>query len=244
MSQIRVMTYNIGHYNMGRSETGFPDGLYDEKLAGLKEMLMYAAPDLIGLQEDCKWLDKAHTVTTSAGVFDPVWRFRPEGNGCTVRSKLPLISGSNGKITFSTGRHFRKASFKVDGKRLLFLSCHPTAHVGNSADRKEEYWELFDYVCNREMWDWCVITGDFNTIEAVDKENLRRECDEHGFGMAIGSYMPWISTFPGKDGTSHGSYDNILVSSGVDIRAMRVMRDWYPLLYSDHVPLAAELILN
>lgn len=243
MSLLKVMSYNVGHYNMGLSATGFPASVMNEKLASLKELLIAEHPDFIGLQEDAKWIDAAHTVTSSASLFDPYWRFRPEGNGSTVRARQNCISGSNGKELFKSGRHFRKAAFQMEGKTVLFISCHPTAHVGNSAVRKQEYEQLFSYV-NDMQWDICIITGDFNTTEQDDKNNLRTACDENGFDMAIGTYLPWVSTYLGKDGTARQSFDNILVGGKVKILSVRILRDWYSRLYSDHVPVCAEIAIE
>ena len=236
-----VMSYNIGHYNMGLSQTGYPPEVMDEKVAVLKELYMQFAPDLIGTQEDATYADRAKTIKSNDYLYDPYWRYRPSGSGCNIRARYAAVSGTGGTITFSTGRTCKKIVLRVDGKRLLALSAHPTAHVGFSREREIEYREMFEAV-NREEWDWCVITGDFNTTEEVDKLHLQEQCAANGFGMAIGSYLPWVDTYLGKkEGARRHSFDNVLVSGKCAIRRVQVLRDWWERLYSDHVPVLCEI---
>jgi exonuclease III len=239
---IRVMTYNVGHYNMGLSEAGFPASVLNEKLGNLKVMLMETAPDIIGIQEDAHYIDQAGKMKSPESVFSPVWSFRNGYKAETIRAKFKLVSGSYQIVNFSNGQHFRRGVFAVDGKRLLFISAHPIAKVGNGDKRKVQYAELFAHV-KASAFDCCVIAGDFNTTEAADKTALKTLCDKNGFSMALGSYLPWLDTYLGRaKGQTRHSFDNILVK-GAAIRSTKVMGDWYSRLYSDHVPVTADIDL-
>lgn len=243
-ARIRVMSYNIGHYNMGLSPFGYPPDVMDDKVTNLKEMLMEYGPDIIGLQEDSEYADQAKTKKSSKYLYSPVWRYRPSNGGSNIRAKYAAYAGTGELCKFSSGRNYKKAVLKVNGKRLLMISAHPTAHEGNSEIRKQEYTELFDAV-HRETWDWCVIAGDFNTLEKADKANLKALCSENSFDMAIGSYLPWVTTFLGRTAKAkHHSFDNILTSPGVTILTVRVLRDWWDRLYSDHVPVVCTMDLG
>lgn len=241
---MRVMSYNVCHYNFDQGDTGFPAAILNEKVMNLKEMLMETAPDLIGLQEDVQYCDTVQKKPSVDYLFKPVWIGTGTGR-CTLRYKPQYTRTGQKLVQFSTGRVYRRAFFNVDGKRMLFISAHPTPFSGaeNQAKRKAEYTQLFTDI-KALKWTYCVIVGDMNTFDPEDKENLKAICQANGFDMAIGTYMPWITTCMGHDGTGHMSYDNILYSSNITIQSVKALREWYDRLYSDHVPLIADLQLR
>lgn len=240
---IRIMSYNIGHYNMGLSEGGFPPNIFDEKYTNLKEMLMEIAPDIVCLQEDAHYIDRAKTKKSPDSIFSPVWKHSNGYKLETIKAKYSAVSGSYQLINFSIGQSFRRGIFNVNNKKILVVSAHVIAHVGNSAKRKIQYTEMFDHI-RKENWDYCVVAGDFNTTENVDKKNLKALCEANDFTMAIGQYLPWVNTFMGRtEGQTKHSFDNILVSKGLTIKSTKVLRDWYGKLYSDHVPVIADIVI-
>ena len=244
MSKIRIMSYNVGHYNMGLSTVGFPKEIFNEKVINFKEMLMEYAPDIIGLQEDSVYIDQDKTLKSNAYLFEPLWRHRPSNNGSNIRAKFPAYTNTTELIKFSSSRNYKKTILKVFGKRLLVISAHPTAHEGNSAIRKQDYLELFE-CAKSETWDWCIMTGDFNTLEKADKANLKAICAENEFSMAVGTYLPWVDTFLGRtEKSKHHSFDNILCSKNITIKSTMILRDWWGRLYSDHVPIVADVELE
>ncbi len=241
MTRIRVMSYNVGHYNMGLSSHGMPDELVDEKTAGLKEMLMEYAPDLIGIQEEEKWFDQAHEKKASAWLYSPVWCFRGGYDCTTIRAKYKAVSGSYVLDHYSNGMTYRHGIFKVDGRQLLAVSTHAASRTGNWEARLQQYRELFAFARSVEC-DGCVICGDFNTTDPEDRDNLTALCAENGFSQAIGSYLPWVDTYLGrKAGAKRHSFDNILAGPGMVITTTKVLRDWWDRLYSDHVPVVADV---
>ena len=243
MNEITVMTYNICHYCFDKRPNGFPADIMDEKVCNLKTMFMEYHPDMIGIQEEYEYIDKDHTQKAAPYLYKPVWSFRSGYKACSVRSKLPVVAGTYKLMQFSTGQYYRRGIFTVDGKKLLFISAHPWGKVGNSDKRKVEYTELFQHI-RSSQWDYCIVTGDFNTTEKIDKENLKSLCEGNNFTMAIGQYLPWVVTYMGHDGTARQSFDNILVSDRITIKSTKVLREWYDHLYSDHVPVIADVLLR
>ncbi len=242
-TQIRVMTYNIGHYNMGLATHGYPEDKFDEKSTNLKEMYMEYAPDFIGIQEEEQYADNAKTKKASPFLYSPVWTFRSGYNCTTIRAKYKVVSNTYELSHYSNGMTYRHGLFKIGDKRLLFISTHAVSKVGNNAARLIQYKELFEYINNTE-WDWCIVTGDFNTTDEADKKNLKKLCEDNNFTMAIGQYLPWVDTYLGRAKEStHHSFDNILVSPGCTIKSTKVLRSWWSKLYSDHVPVVADIVL-
>ena len=239
---IRVMTYNVGHYNMGYSTTqGFPPEIQGEKVSQFKQLMMQFRPDLIGIQEESRYLDQAKTEPASSGLYKPAYPFRSGYDACTIRSMYGVEDGSYQKIQFSNGQNFRRGIFRVNGKRVLFISAHPISKTGNNEARKVQYTELFQHA-KQSGCDYSIITGDFNTTDQADKNNLKALCEKNGYEMAIGGYLPWVNTFIGRtESQRKHSFDNVLVSPGMKIRTTRVLKDWYERLYSDHVPVLCDV---
>lgn len=244
MGQITVMSYNVCHYNMDQGETGFPDDIREEKTSNLKEMLMAYSPDIVGIQEDSVYIDRDGSVKSQDALWSPIWRYRPSSSGSNIRAKYACVGASSKAKRFSTGRGYREVILKVDRKMVLVLSVHPTAKVGHSEERYTEYQELFQEIFSLTTWDECIVTGDFNTTEKIDKEHLKSLCNKYTFKMAIGGdYLPWVTTYMGHQGQAKQSFDNILVSPGISFQRVKVLREWFDRLYSDHAPVLAVLEL-
>ena len=237
---ITAMTYNIGHYNMGLSKHGYPPDVMDEKVAGYKELIMQYAPEIIGVQEDNTYCDQAGKIKAQNYLYKPVYRYRVGGAGSTIKTMYPVISGTVESGKLGTGACYKRGVWKAGERRLMVISIHATAHVGNSEKRRKDYADVFSMAA-REDWDACVICGDFNTTEDADKRSLTEMSAANGFEVAIGTYLPWVDTYLGRtEGATRHSFDNILVSGG-SIRRVQVLRDWWGRLYSDHVPVLCEI---
>lgn len=243
METITVMSYNICYYCFDKGDHGYPEDLLAEKSGHYKEMLMRYSPDIIGIQEDAEYCDRNKTLKTVDYLYKPIWTYNPGSAYTTIRSKLQTVQDSYKLMYLSTGRCFRRALIYTGSrKKLLFMSCHPMYGTANAEQRKKEYAELFQHV-KASQWDYCIMTGDFNSCTDEDKQNLQTICAANGFGMAIGGYMPWVATCLGHDGKSRQSLDNILFSGNIRLDAVRSLKEWYTRLYSDHVPVVARLNL-
>lgn len=242
MNTIRVMTYNVCYYGDDAGTKGMPSEILEEKVNNLKTMLMATGPDFVGLQEDYPYIDEKATIQARTALFKPVWRFTQGTTETTLRAKYGLVSGTYQLRRFSTDRFYRTGLFNYTPtkQKILFISCHLSAYAKNENKRKTELVELFRFIAG-ETWDHCVVTGDFNTNTDSDRKTLMEMCDKAGFSAAIGPYLPWIRTCYGHDGKERYSFDNVLVSSGMAIRTVNVLGEWYWSLYSDHVPVLCEI---
>ena len=246
VNEIRVMSYNICKYNNDKGGTGFPKSIFAEKVSNLKQMFMEYAPDIIGLQEDRQYLDAEKTIPASAGLFDPVWNHRSGMDRETARSKFAAFESSFVQFTDKVGkanwRSYRRLIYSFYGKRLMFISCHPMPGKEYVQARIEEFEQIFKDI-NNTKYDYCIVTGDFNTVTDEDKVNLKNICDQNKFKMAIGSYLPWIVTCPGSVGGAYHPYslDNILVSKNMNIIQTKIVSEWHSRLYSDHIPVVSTI---
>ena len=138
----------------------------------------------------------------------------------------------------------------------------PADSEASIADRKVEYTKIIKWV-NHEInlayyqngtydamvrrfapaWDYCIICGDMNTITDDDKDNLTDIVDEYGFTMANGGALGWMWTERDVSGADLYALDNIIVSPNIIINGVTAYQGMYENLYSDHVPVVADLTL-
>lgn len=233
-TEISVLSYNVGVYNNGNtSKRGMSNDVIDEKVFNIKKLLMDVNPYLIGLQEDIQYIDQGETKDAHEYLYKPIFPVRSTLGGVSVYSKKAFIN--SGSRSIGNGRCMAWGEISVNGKTLLFISTHPSPDT--TAHRKGEYENIFKWISNR-TYEWCIISGDFNTIEEQDRTNLKYICETNGFTMANGGYLGWLKTTPYPR-----SLDNILVSSKCIINAVKVHSSLENDLISDHYPLSAKITL-
>jgi endonuclease/exonuclease/phosphatase family metal-dependent hydrolase len=243
----------------------------DEKLLNLRKVLNDVNPDIIGVQEDRKYIDSSNSKTSLAYLFNPVFPFQYSSPisgdaaelGTYIHSKMEAVS--NGGLFYSnyvTRPKIEYATYAIGNKTLLFISTHLVANAGDDpssqasiAKRVENLTELFGWVNgtltlkdidNNDVYcpahDWCIITGDMNTITDTDKTNLATAASNANFILGNGGRLGWLQTALRYTG-SMTSLDNIIVSDNVIINSFTSYSEWYDRLYSDHVPVMANLTL-
>lgn len=85
-----------------------------------------------------------------------------------------------------------------------------------------------------------IICGDFNSAYDADKETVQEVTAANNMTIANGGYLGWIETHPNPSPTT---IDNIICSQGLIIKRVRTFKDWFDKLYSDHIPLIADIIV-
>jgi endonuclease/exonuclease/phosphatase family metal-dependent hydrolase len=252
-AKIRVMSYNICHFNNDTSTY-----ISAEKLGNLHKMFMEVNADFICLQEDDRHIDSAETKLSKSYLYYPVYPISvvddvyPDNDmaGVNIRSKQGFVSRDSLEFSNTNHRALRYGVYEIDGKTLLLISAHPGL---TEEERAEEYEKLFKWI-NGEItlnryytstpvsvptFTHCVIGMDANSATAEDRANLSAEAEETGYIMANGGVLGWINTSL----RSNLPLDNIIVSPNVIINNIQVLSGWYDLLYSDHVPVYCDLTL-
>lgn len=257
--KIRVMSYNICQFNNDSSVY-----ISDSKLLNLRKMFYQANADILMLQEDREYIDSGNTKASMNYMYLPVYPTTIGAGGANIRSKMSLTNG--GTVFYNTtGRVLRYAVHTIGSKVILVVSTHPiwkyNGNEGDSAEsiaaRKTEYEELFKWVAgaitlkNGSNVDvtvpahtHCIIGMDGNSATATDKTNLLNEAstvrDGVYFVAGNGGAIGWYITEMRSAGSA---IDNIFVSNNIIINSIESWNDWYSKLYSDHVPVVADLTL-
>lgn len=249
--EITVMSYNVAMYN---NDT--PDYISDEKVLNFRKMLSKVNADFIGVQEDRPYIDANDTLDSKDYLYYPIYPEKAGSGGVAIHSKQKVTG--NGMVKYSNDRNLRWATYSINGKVLLFISTHPIygTSAADIAARAIQYNELFKWIYREitlndystsnpvtcPVWDYCIITGDFNSNSATDRANLTNEATARGFSMANGGYLGWLKTCNLQLKTAT-PLDNVLVSPNVIINSIETLTGWYNDLYSDHIPIIAKVTL-
>jgi len=253
--KLRVMSYNICHFNNDTATY-----ISDEKLCNLKKAFYKANADIVGTQEDSLTIDGS-SASSDSYFYYPLYPYKIGGQNPSIHSKFTY--GENDMLEYSNGRFLRYGVYTIsESITLLVVSTHPVANYDNTgatsaesiAQRAIQYDELFKWVngdidlisyassssVHVPTHTHCVICGDFNSLTSSDKSTLLEKASAKNFVAGNGGAIGWFITAM-RD--SNSALDNIFVSNNIIINSIEAYNDWYDRLYSDHVPVVADLTL-
>lgn len=256
---LRVMSYNVARYN-NNTETYLPDG----KLFNLRKVVGQINADIIAVQEDLGTIDGS-SKSSHDYIYKPQYpyQYRDGAWANLIYSKHPASTSGRVKYTQYGGQYrgIEYAVFDIGAKKVLVCSSHTswndTGDGGESPEavavRKAQYEELFGWVTGQNtMTDYttsaavsvpahthCIICMDGNSATDDDKDNLTETASDNDFILGNGGAMGWFITNPY---TEH-CLDQIAVSDNIIINNIESYGDLFNRLYSDHVPVAADLTL-
>ena len=242
--RIKVMSYNVANFN-NDTATYIPD----DKLFNLKRMLYHANADIVCCQEDRGYIDSGNSKESTKYVFYPTYPYKYGDGGVTIHSHKQGVSGN--LLKYTTGRTLRYMTYSIGTKTLLMVSTHPGLTETN---RAQEYSELFSWLNGvislatysgdlptyAPAHTHAIVCGDMNSITATDKSNLESDAAIYNYVLGNGGSIGWFVT---NMASTYMSIDNIIVSNNVIINSIEAYNDWYNRLYSDHVPVVADLTL-
>ncbi len=241
-SRLKVMTYNMGHYNYGVG-VGLPPDIYDEKLLNYRRFFGEQNCDVIGIQEYDTKMDEANTINSA----DVLWNHSyPSsvftGSSTALRSRIRIFDGKYSQL--STGRYYCEGTMNS----IYLLSVHLSVGVSNTQTRLDEADEIIStLLAGKERF---IMFGDFNP-EPGEEEALYKKFTDAGYNIAncgwFGKYYTWsnnradFDNYENPTGTRLYYLDNIITSANIKIENVYPVPSAYKKLSSDHIPLVAEL---
>ena len=251
-TNLRILNYNIANYN-NDSATKIPN----DKLLTLKKFIRGLNPDIITLQEDTTYIDNDNTKTADSYVYFPVHPFCAGAGGPTIRTKINYSQTET--LKYSNGRVLRFAIYTIDNKTLMVVNTHPYPMSAPDAESYHaiQYDELFKWITGQialelysgstpvsvPTWTHCIIGMDANSGTDTDKNLLIQKATSANFTMGNGGEFGWFVTLPERGNRAENGIDNIIVSNNIIINNIECYPNMYKELYSDHVPLMADLTL-
>lgn len=256
---LRVMSYNVARYD---NNTG--NYLSDAKLFNLRKSIGQINADIIATQEDMGTID-GNTKSSHDYIYKPQYPYQYRNGAWAnlIYSKHP--ASTSGRVIFTQyGGQYRGieyAVFDIGAKKLLVCSAHTswndTGTGGESPEavavRQTQYEEVFkwvagliplaDYTSGSNVYapthTHCVIMMDANSMTVSDKSNLQASASDNSFILGNGGALGWFVTHPAND----GCLDQIAVSDNIIINNIESYGDLFNRLYSDHVPVVADITL-
>lgn len=252
--KLRVLSYNVANYNNDTATY-----VSDTKICNLRKVLNKANADIACIQEDREYIDSGNTKPSSNYLYYPKYPYTSGTGGVTIKTRF---GGTHSYILKLSGnRVIRTYLLTYGDKKVLVISAHPIANYNNTgyasaesiAMRKSEYEEIFKW-CNGLItlpsWEsgvavsvpthtHTIIGMDGNSITDDDKTNLAALANTYNYVMGNGGYIGWFNT----EFRTGYAIDNIIVSNNVIIENIESWRKEYENLYSDHVPVVADVTL-
>lgn len=251
-SKVKIMSYNVAHYTMDNPYQDIPNA----KIRNFINMLNEYDPDIICVQEDANYLDQNNTLESMDYLYYPQYPETVGTDECSIKSKAAPTEAR--RLQYSDGRKLTYCLFSIDSNILMVISTHPIGGTTQASidARAIEYQELFDWIAgNITLEDidtsemvysppitHCIIGADMNSLENDDWTNI--------LSIFGGSYTLGNNGRYGLLRTCRNvpsgwfSIDNIIISNNVIFNKMySLSKDWEK-LYSDHVPLLAEVTLT
>jgi len=241
--KLRVMTYNVGHYNYGTG-VGLPAEIYDEKVIHYRRFFGAADCDIVGMQEYDSRMDAENQIWANDALWDYYYPYSVNtGMQTALKSKYPISDGASHQL--SNGQYY--VDGYIDG--IYVISVHLTVGTSSTQTRLDEAAEIVALLDGKKSF---IICGDFN-CEPGEEDALYNVFLNAGCAVAncgwFGKYYTWSNNrtdfddYDNPTGTQLYYLDNIIVSPNISIDNVYPVPEAFGKLSSDHIPLIADLTI-
>lgn len=251
---LKVMTFNIGKFNYGKSTGGMEQILVDEKMYNWRRFFGEHDVDILAVQEFSSVIDENKTLDSNSNLFNYLFAnytsHYPQVLKIYSKEKIQkdVVTGYLPNDTDDNKRGYVKSYITLDnGVKICLINCHLT-YFDNSDGveiRKQQINSLLNVLENEKYF---ILFGDFNTnFGGINEYN---PFIEKGYNLANGGYFGWVRTFNNEKNYTdtanrgHDRYlDNIITSANIKIINAKVLNT-FNYLTSDHLPILAEIEIN
>ena len=240
--KIRVMQYNLGEFNMGRSH----DNPYVDQtkiadyIAEYKKFFGAEMADILCLEEFSEFIDAADTeYPTSETLIDGIYPNKTGVSyGNTLAARHTILEEEhihyNNKNTDEVGCLVHTMVTKIYGREVFVCSGNLRV-MATEETRKDTFGQLLS-AC--EKYDYVILGLDMNALSEDENRHYVETAEANGFSVANGGYFGNIKTYLGN---MYQNIDNIFVKGGLVVNAYAP--DVSETLASDHLPIVADIIL-
>lgn len=217
--RLRVMSWNIGHYSQGFSQTSsMTSENYEENLVKWKKALIDINADIIGVQEYSEQFYKDTSaspqinITSQKDIFD-IYKNKFIGTASgyisnVIFSRIALQNQSS--VTYSAAepsyRYYQIAEISFGGQTVAIINTHLDSTNGGDNNRESQIHELVEAT---KSYNYCIILADSNIARVIDDQLGSGQYEQfndyamlHGYdlysltnhGFQYGDIMTWPTT--------------------------------------------------
>ena len=239
----------VGEYNLAKYNNDTQTYISVEKLHNVKKAIADLNADVVFAVEDAGYIDGAKTKSSHDYVFRPIYPFATGSANEKLYSKVPFITTENANSPSNRPATF--ATISVNNKTVLLILVHTKPGIEESdvtARLAEFNWLITK--AGTITHDYCIMTGDFNP-EAGDSDLTNMETVFLGNNMIMcnDGYFDYMNTWFDPSGKYNNviarqmPLDYVITSGNVVCNNFTVYANKFNALYSDHVPVVANLTL-
>ena len=269
VARFRVGTYNVAHYRMNQTVYNYISG-HSDAIEKWRRWVANSNMDFLFLTEDSQYIDSAQTMLATKYLYNPYFyenniikhshRILTKTEFDTTSLETVIVPNVN-PSGLNTAYYIDWCISTVANIGSILLAVihnfpsGPTA-IGTEAQVKQNrvnYYAAIKNLLAEESgnYDYVIIAGDTNAGNYVNEtmENteydmglLESLCEDTDTHLVNGGEIGWFKTVPSSQTVSR-AFDNIIVSNNIRVEKIECNPFMYEELWSDHVPVIAEVSL-
>ena len=241
--------FTIGCYNAAKFNNDSQIYISNEKIHNLKEAIAELDADVLIVNEDTGYIDSASTKSSHDYVFQPVYPFVYGSTNEKIYSKIGFATTENKKSP--NNRYVSFATISVQNKTILIVCVHavPGIEASNVTERAEDLAWLITEIGNK-TFDYLVMGGDFNPEKGADDlTTMETAFSNANMIMCNGGQFDYLNTWFDPNARYNNvvaramPLDYVITSNNVICNRFKTYTENFYDLYSDHVPIVANLTL-
>lgn len=263
-------TIRIGSYNVAEYDNNTSTKIPNENILNFRKFLADSKLDFLLTQEETHYIDANETKSVTDWLFQPIFNeYYSSGVWGNIIHCHGISSAiASGKLAYSdiktSSRCLGYAVFQITNNiKLLLITTHcvwknyndDPYSAENIAGRLQNYKDIFEWANGTKtlpkysdasavtvpIHTHTIVCMDANSISDTDKSNLMTQAAANNFLLGNGGRFGWFKTCIDINGMY--ALDQIAVSNNIIINNIEPQMALYKQLYSDHVPVIAEVTL-
>lgn len=260
--KMRIMTYNLGGYNHGSHDLPDPSDLPDI-ISAYRSFYAKYHPDIVSLNEFKFYLDTGEQYSADDEIYNVPFPYKYPTTALGVedytRSKHIIENNTSAQISYTDGNvedhiTYRLSHLNIGNTHIAYVTTHLHANKTDYGVNARTY-QLQQLVSALDNYDYVIFAGDMNFGGNMQDESRTEDitsADEVaskialmkslGYGVANGGYLAPVGTYP----ATGNCIDHIFYKDNGNIIFCNceVLTDEYSNLYSDHLPVIADFIIQ
>ena len=268
VARFRVGTYNVAHYRMNQYVYDYISE-HNDAIEKWRRWIANSNMDFLFITEDSQYIDSAQTKLATKYLYNPYFY---ENDRITHSHRiltktdfdttiLESVTVPNVNPSGQIGAYYIDwcISTVENIGSILMAVIHnfPSgpSSIGTEEQVKENrvnYYAAIKNLLTEQSgnYDYVIIAGDTNAGNYVNETTENTEydmglleslCEDTDTHLVNGDEIGWFKTVPSS--TANRAYDNIIVSNNIRVEKIECNPYMYEELWSDHVPVIAEVSL-